>query len=53
MLYAGGGNLIEATGDTNSVREISFAEKFGADFKKARNGMVAGGKKIFFRKVIN
>ncbi len=53
MLYAGGGKLIEATGDTNSVREISFAEKFGTDFKKARNGMVAGGKKIFFRKVIN
>ena len=53
MLYAGGGKLIEATGETNSVREISFAEKFGADFRKARNGMVAGGKKIFFRKVIN
>ncbi|MBI4350841.1 MAG: C40 family peptidase [Elusimicrobia bacterium] len=53
MLYAGGGKLIEATGETNSVREISFAEKFGADFKKAKNGMVAGGKKIFFRKVIN
>lgn len=52
MLYAGGGRLIEATGETNSVREISFAEKFGADFRKAKNGMVAGGKKIFFRKVI-
>ena len=53
MLYAGGGRLIEATGDSNSVREISFAEKFGSDFKKARNGMVSGGKKIFFRKIIN
>jgi len=53
MLYAGGGKLIEATGDSNSVREISFAQKFGADFGKARNGMVAGGKKIFFRKIIN
>ena len=53
MLYAGGGKLIEASGDINFVREISFAEKFDADFKKARNGMVAGGKKIFFRKVIN
>jgi cell wall-associated NlpC family hydrolase len=53
MLYAGGGKLIEATGDSNSVREVSFAEKFGADFSKAKNGMVSGGKKIFFRKVIN
>jgi hypothetical protein len=35
------------------VREITFAEKFGADFSKARNGMVSRGKKIFFRKVIN
>jgi len=53
MLYSGGGMLIEATGDSNSVREISFAEKFGADFSKAKNGMVSGGKKIYFRKVIN
>ncbi len=53
MLYAGGGRLIEATGDTNSVREVTFAEKFGADFKKARNGMVSQGKKIFFRRVLN
>ena len=53
MLYAGGGKLIEATGDTNSVREVSFLEKFGTDFKKAKNGMVAGGKKIFFRKIMN
>jgi hypothetical protein len=53
MLYAGGGKLIEATGDTNSVREVTFAEKFGADFKKARNGMVSQGKKIFFRRVLN
>ena len=52
MLYSGGGYLIEATGDCDFVREISFREKFGADFGKARNGMVTGGKKIFFRKVI-
>jgi len=53
MLYAGNGRLIEATGDSNSVREVSFAEKFGADFKKAKNGMISQGKKIFFRKIIN
>ncbi|PJA12110.1 MAG: hypothetical protein COX65_09060 [Elusimicrobia bacterium CG_4_10_14_0_2_um_filter_56_8] len=53
MLYSGGGKLIEATRDSNSVREISFAEKFGTGFKKARNGMTAGGRKIFFGKVIN
>ena len=53
MLYAGGGRLVEATGDSNSVREVTFAEKFGADFKKARNGMVSQGKKIFFRRVLN
>ena len=53
MLYAGSGMLIEATGDSNSVREISFADKFGADFRKAKNGMTSQGKKIFFRKIIN
>ncbi|MDO8805136.1 MAG: NlpC/P60 family protein [Elusimicrobiota bacterium] len=53
MLYAGGGRLIEATGDSNSVREISFSDKFGSDFRKSSNGMVSGGKKIFFRKIIN
>lgn len=53
MLYSGGGKLIEATLDSNSVREVTFAEKFGADFSKARNGMVAGAKKIFFRRILN
>ena len=53
MLYSGGGRLIEATIDSNSVREVTFAEKFGADFSKAKNGMVAGAKKIFFRRILN
>ncbi|MDD2804640.1 MAG: NlpC/P60 family protein [Elusimicrobiales bacterium] len=53
MLYSGNGRLIEATGDSNSVREVTFAEKFGADFKGAKNGMVAGAKKVFFRRILN
>ncbi|OGR81169.1 MAG: hypothetical protein A2X32_08565 [Elusimicrobia bacterium GWC2_64_44] len=53
MLYSGNGRLIEATMDSNSVREVTFAQKFGADFKAAKNGMIAGAKKIFFRRVLN
>lgn len=53
MLYSGGGRLIEATMDSNSVREVTFAEKFGTDFKAAKNGMVTGAKKIFFRRILN
>ncbi len=52
MLYAGGGKLIEATGDTNSVREVSFKEKFGADFSKVRAGALVNGKKIFFGRML-
>ena len=52
MLYSGRGSLIEATGDSNSVREVSFKKKFGIPFRAAENAMVAGGKKIFFRRVI-
>lgn len=52
MLYAGSGALVEATRDSGTAREVTFAEKFGADFKKAKNGMTAGTKKIFFRRII-
>ncbi len=52
MFYSGGGRLLEAAGDSNSVREVTFERKFGAAFKDAANGMVAGGKKIFFRRII-
>ena len=53
MLYSGGGRLIEATGDTNSVREVSFRTKFGVSFDVAEHGMTAGGKKIYFGRVID
>jgi hypothetical protein len=52
MLYAGDGRLIEATGDSNSVREVSFREKFGADFAKVRAGALVNGKKIFFGRIL-
>ena len=52
MIYSGRGRLLEATGDSNSVREITFERKFGTPFASAANGMVAGGKRIFFRRVI-
>ncbi|OGR63752.1 MAG: hypothetical protein A2X30_09020 [Elusimicrobia bacterium GWB2_63_16] len=53
MLYSGGGRLIEATGDTDSVREVSFRTKFGVSFAGAEHGMTAGGKKIYFGRVID
>ena len=52
MLYAGGGRLIEATRDTDSVREVSFKEKFGADFSKVKHGALVNGKKIFFGRML-
>ncbi|MDA8244341.1 MAG: NlpC/P60 family protein [Elusimicrobia bacterium] len=52
MIYTGRGRLLEATGDSNSVREIPFERKFGVPFSSAANGMMAGGKKVFFRRVI-
>ena len=52
MLYAGAGKLIEATGDSNSVREVSFMEKFGADFAKIKQGALVNGKKIFFGRIL-
>ena len=52
MLYAGGGRLIEATGDTSSVREVTFREKFGADFSKVKAGALVNGRKIFFGRIL-
>ena len=54
MIYSGAktGNLIEATRETNSIREISFKEKFGKDLSNIRNGQIINGKKIYFRTVI-
>jgi hypothetical protein len=52
MLYAGKGRLIEATGDTNSVREVSFRAKFGAPFAGSGPAITAGGKRIYFGRVI-
>ena len=52
MLYAGAGRLIEATRDTDSVREVSFKEKFGADFSKVKQGALVNGKKIFFGRIL-
>ncbi len=52
MLYAGGGRLIEATGDTNTVREVSFAKKFGAPFEKLAHGARVNGKIVFFGTVL-
>ncbi len=52
MLYAGAGRLIEATGDSNSVREVSFKEKFGAEFSRIKQGALVNGKKIFFGRIL-
>jgi len=52
MLYSGNGKIIEATRDTDSAREVSFKEKFGLAFEKAKNGQVINGKKVYFRRII-
>jgi len=52
MIYSGGGKLIEATGDTNSVREVSFKDKFGADLSRIKHGALVNGKKIFFGRIL-
>lgn len=52
MLYSGAGKLIEATGDSNSVREVSFKEKFGTDFAKVKHGALVNGKKVFFGRIL-
>jgi len=52
MLYAGGENLIEATQDSGSVREITFREKFGLSRAQLKNGRLVNGKKVFFRTII-
>ncbi len=53
MIYSGKGNLIEATRETNSVREISFKEKFGKKLSDIKNGQTIKGSRIYFKGVIN
>ncbi|PIU17688.1 MAG: hypothetical protein COT18_12715 [Elusimicrobia bacterium CG08_land_8_20_14_0_20_59_10] len=48
MLYAGGGRLLEATQDSGTVREISFAKKFGTPFAAIKDGATHNGRRIFF-----
>jgi len=52
MLYSGNGKLIEATRETDSVREVTFKEKFGLDPAKIKNGRTINGKKIYFRRIL-
>ena len=53
MIYSGKGNLIEATCETNSIREVSFKEKFGKHLADIKNGQMINGSKIYFRRIIN
>ena len=52
MLYSGKGRLIEATRDTNNVREVSFIKKFGVALEKLESGRAVNGKMVFFGTVI-
>ena len=52
MIYLGKEYLIEATRETNSIREISFKEKFGKNLSDIKNGQAADGSKIYFRRII-
>ncbi|MGC8728253.1 MAG: C40 family peptidase, partial [Elusimicrobiales bacterium] len=48
MIYSGDGKIIEATKDSNNVREILFAEKFGEKIENMESGRKIKGKKIYF-----
>lgn len=50
MIYSGKGRIIEATGETMKVREISFKKKFGFGLFEAQSDRQAGKIKIYFRK---
>jgi len=48
MIYSGEGKIIEATKDSNNVREILFEEKFGEKLENVESGRKIKGKKIYF-----
>lgn len=48
MIYSGDGKIIEATKDSNNVREILFEEKFGEKIENIEPGQKIKGKKIYF-----
>ncbi|MCK5357805.1 MAG: C40 family peptidase, partial [Elusimicrobiales bacterium] len=52
MIYSGKESLIEATRETNSIREISFKEKFGKNLSDIKNSQAIDGSKIYFRRII-
>jgi len=53
MLYAGGENLIESPETGQTVRRITFKEKFGMTLPELkRAGFVAGNKKVYLGSVI-
>ncbi|MBU2530516.1 MAG: C40 family peptidase [Elusimicrobia bacterium] len=52
MIYSGNEKLIEATRETNSIREVSFKKKFGKKLADIKNGQIINGSKIYFKKVI-
>lgn len=52
MIYSGGENIIEATKDSNSVREIPFRQKFGFDLNKLKNGQKIKNKTVYFRRIL-
>ena len=53
MIYSGNGKLIEATRETNSIREVSFKKKFGKNLADIKNGQMINGSRIYFRSIIN
>ncbi len=52
MIYSGKENLIEATRESNSIREVSFKKKFGKKLADIKNGQMINGSKIYFKTVI-
>ena len=53
MIYSGDEKIIEATRDSNNVREINFYEKFGKEVSGLKYGDKIGAKTIYFGRFIN
>jgi cell wall-associated NlpC family hydrolase len=52
-LYAGGEQLVEAPQTGMVVRQISFREKYGADFTAVESGQTVGDRVIYFGRLLN
>ncbi|MBI4051880.1 MAG: C39 family peptidase [Elusimicrobia bacterium] len=48
MIYAGQGNILEASGESNIVREIAFEERMGRAWDQVEEEKILEGRTIYF-----